>query len=197
MSEQNYSIERDLKEAQAMAAALVPYVYEDELYGRVGMNMPSLTVGAILLRLRRLRAIQSRLTPTQLDILQNIESQVHSVSQEWSGHYQKKLVREAEARLRDVMTYVRESKESPRTAANAYLPEALRRTMIEEIMDGLSVSEREGLQSKARQVDGELRRYLDDSDFVWSSELQPAYPADTFWWLYKRPHQAGGKEDAR
>ncbi|MBZ0288907.1 MAG: hypothetical protein K8I30_14920, partial [Anaerolineae bacterium] len=153
MSEQNYSIERDLKEAQAMASALVPYVYEDELYGRVGMNMPSLTVGAILLRLRRLRALQGQLSPAQLDILQNIEAQVHSVSQEWSGHYQKKLVREAEARLRDIMTYAREAKESPRTAANAYMPEALRRTMIEEIVDAMSISEREGLLSKVHQVD--------------------------------------------
>ena len=50
MAEQKFSIERDVKEAQAMAAALVPYVYEDELYGRIGMNMPSLTIGALLMR---------------------------------------------------------------------------------------------------------------------------------------------------
>lgn len=197
MSEQNYSIERDLKEAQAMASALVPYVYEDELYGRVGMNLPSLTIGAILLRLHRLRALQSKLSPEQMDILQNIESQVHSVSQEWGGHFQKKLVREADTRLRDLMTYTREAKESPRTAANAYMPEALRRTMIADILEAMTASERDGLQSKTRQLDGELRRYLEDSDFVWSKELEPVYPAETYWWLYKRPRQPSGKEDAR
>jgi hypothetical protein len=197
MSEQNYSIERDLKEAQAMASALVPYVYEDALYGRVGMNLPSLTIGAILLRLHRLRALQSKLSPAQLDILQNIEAQVHSVSQEWGGHFQKKLVREADARLRDLMTYVREAKESPRTAANAYMPEALRRTMIADILDAMSASERDGLQAKTRQVDSELRRYLEDSAFVWSKELEAVYPPETYWWLYKRPRQPSGKEDVR
>ena len=48
---------------QAVWQELVPYVYEDELYGRVGMNMPSLTLGVVLLRLHRLRA-RANLSPS-------------------------------------------------------------------------------------------------------------------------------------
>src|SRR5687767_3335194 len=137
MTEQNYSIDRDLNELQAMAAALIPYIYEDELYGRVGMNMPSLTVGAVLLRLHRLKALASQLAPAQHTVLDQAATQVEAVKKEWGSHFEKKLMREAEARLRDLMTYMREAKEEPRIAANAYLPEALRRTMVQEILDAL------------------------------------------------------------
>lgn len=195
MTELNYSIERDLKELEAMAAALVPYVYEDELYGRVGMNMPSLTVGAILLRLHRLRALENQLTPTQRAILDQAEAQVEAAKRDWDSHFQKKLAREAEARLRDIMTYIRESKESPQIAANAYLPEALRRTMIAEIMNALS--DKGDLVGRALLVDSELKNYLQDSDFIWAKSLQPVYPAERYWWLYKRPQPPNRKQDAR
>ena len=195
MTELNYSIERDLKELEAMAAALVPYVYEDELYGRVGMNMPSLTVGAILLRLHRLRALENQLTPAQRAILDRAEAQVKSAQKEWDSHFQKKLVREAEARLRDIMTYIRETKESPQIAANAYLPEALRRTMIAEIMNALP--DKGDLVGRALLVDSELKNYLQDSDFIWAKSLQPVYPAERYWWLYKRPQPPNRKQDAR
>ena len=195
MTEQNYSIERDLKELQAMAAALVPYVYEDELYGRVGMNMPSLTVGAVLMRLNRLRKLASQLTPDQRTALDQAEAQVSEVRKEWGSHFEKKLLREGEARLRDIMTYAREAKESLRTVANAYLPEALRRTMIQEIMEALPNDSE--LVSTARQTDSTLKNYLEDADFIWAAALKPIYPADKYWWLYKRPRKPDSKTDAR
>jgi hypothetical protein len=194
MTEQNYLIERDLKELQAMAAALVPYIYEDELYGRVGMNMPSLTVGAVLMRLHRLKALANQMSPAQRTILDQAAAQVDAVKKEWGGHFEKKLLREAEARLRDLLTYTREAKEAPRTAANAYLPEALRRTMIQDILDVLSNNNDVG--SRARQTDSALKSYLEDSDFIWSAALQPVYPADKYWWLYKRPRKLDNKVDA-
>jgi hypothetical protein len=195
MTEQNYSIDRDLKELQAMAAALVPYIYEDELYGRVGMNMPSLTVGAVLLRLHRLRALASQLSAAQHTTLDQASAQVDAVKKEWSSHFEKKLLREAEVRLRDLMTYTREAKEAPRTAVNAYLPEALRRTMIQDILDVLPNAS--DLTSRARQADSALKNYLEESDFIWSAALQPVYSADKYWWLYKRPRKPDSKADTR
>jgi DNA-directed RNA polymerase beta' subunit len=195
MTEQNYSIERDLKELQAMAAALIPYIYEDELYGRVGMNLPSLTVGAVLMRLNRLKALANQLSPDQRTILDQAEAQVEDVKKEWGSHFEKKLVREAEARLRDIMTFTREAKESLRTIANAYLPEALRRTMVQEILDVLPNNSE--LVSKTRQTDSVLKNYLEDADFIWAAALKPIYPADKYWWLYKQPRKPDSKADAR
>lgn len=197
MAEQKFSIERDLKEAQAMAAALVPYVYEDELYGRIGMNMPSLTIGALLMRLHRLRALASRLTPEQLSTLEQAEAQTQSARREWTSHFEKKLTREAEARMRDILTYLREAKESPRSGDNGYLLEAVRRTIVQELLNAMPEDVRRAELAKAAEVDSGLRRSLYDSDFIWTKDLEPVYPSSTYWWLYKRPHQPNGKADAR
>ena len=193
MSEQNFSIERDLKELQTMAAALVPYVYEDELYGRVGMNVPSLTIGAVLLRLRRLRALASRLTPEQLTILEQAEAQTESVQREWTSHFEKKMVREVEGRLRDILTYLREAKDSASMGDSGYLLEAVRRTIVQELLNAMPEATRRSELAKVAEVDSGLRRSLYDSDFIWKKELEPVYPKETYWWLYKRPHQPSGK----
>ena len=61
MGETNYDRSKDLNEARKMADSLEPYVLGDQVYGSVGGgfftggNMPSLTIGALLMRVRRLR----------------------------------------------------------------------------------------------------------------------------------------------
>lgn len=130
MTEHTYSIDLDLKEVTAMVDAFVPYVYEDELYGRVSMNLPRMTPGAVLLRLRRLNALRDRMSAAQTGVLEASERQFEQASTEWGVAYGKKLAQEAESRLRDIQIYVTECRDDPRLAANAYLPEALRRTMI-------------------------------------------------------------------
>jgi hypothetical protein len=188
MSEQSYSVDKDLEEAQAMTAALVPYVYEDELYGRVGVSVPSLTPGALLMRLRRLQALRGHLNDTQAATLDQLERQVEAVRQEWSTHYQKKLTREVESRLRDIQAFIRECREDPRSCAGGYSLEALRRTIIQEALSVIPDSEIQsaGLSAKVKAVDGELRRYTEPSDFIWSETLKPIYPSDIYWWLYSR-----------
>lgn len=189
MSEQTYSIERDLKEAQAMAEQLVPYVYENELYGRLGGNMPSLTLGALLMRLRRLRAQRGRMSDAQAARLEQIEAQHQAAKNEWQTHYEKKLLREVKARLRDMGAYFDECEHDPRLCASAYLPEALRRTMIEEIIGVIDEGElhRSGLLDDLKKADTKLRRYVRPSEFIWAEALRPIYPLEKFWWLYQRP----------
>ncbi len=187
MSEQNYSIDRDLREVREMIDAFVPYIYEDELYGRSSMSGPSLTPGAILLRLNRLRALHGEMSSSQAAAFDDLQGRFTSISKEWNSHYTKKLVREAEARLRDVQTYLSECKDDVKLCANAYLPEALRRTMIEAILAELPESERESLSAKVKSADSGLRRYVESSEFIWGSALRSVYPESTYWWLYNRP----------
>ncbi len=195
MSEQNYSIDKDLNEAQTMAAALVPYIYEDELYGHVGSNIPSLTPGAVLMRVRRLRALRDQLNATQAETFKQIEQRVEAVKDEWGVHYQKKLAREVDARLRDIHTYIRECQEDPRSSANAYMVEALRRTLIQEALSDMGEAElhSSGLATKVKAADSQLRRYVEPSDFIWDAQLQPIYPKETYWWLYTRAHRPDKK----
>jgi hypothetical protein len=197
MAEQNYSIERDLKEAQVMVEALVPYVYQDELYTLLGGNMPSLTLGAVLMRLHRLRVLHNRMTSAQAEQFQNIEAKHQAVRDEWQTHYNKKLAREADSRLNNLSAYFKECEDDPATCANAYMPEALRRTIIQEVMSELPASEAEqsGLRDKCHKSDARMRRYVQPSSFVWDAMLKPVYDEKTYWWLYNRPPQPDENED--
>jgi hypothetical protein len=189
MAEQKYSFESDLKEAEAMAAALTPYVYGEDLYGRMGGNSPMLTLGALLLRIRRLNALQDKMTTAQRMRLQKVVDQHDSVAREWHTHYEAKLLREANSRLDDLQTYLKECNEDLRACAGAYMPEALRRTMVQEIADTLADMNGTNVEllNKMKRIDTLLRRFLEPSDFVWDKNLQLVYPPDMYWWLYNRP----------
>ena len=79
--------------------------------------------------------------------------------------------------------------QNPRDCDAAYPVEALRRTIVQEIllaMDEFSYDKRE-MQALALQNDMALRRLLRASAFIWSPILESVYPQETFWWLYQRP----------
>ena len=190
MAELNYSIDLDLKEAKAMVDTLVPYIYENDLYGKINLDSARLTPGSILLRLRRLAAMRDRMNPSQAAQFEKINTKNEAVRSEWGVAYGKKMLREAEARLRDLQTYLSECKDDPKLCANAYNPEALRRTLVAEILAALppDVDSTE-VKNTVKSVDSGLRRYLREAPFVWDAALQSVYPPETYWWLYSRPPQ--------
>jgi hypothetical protein len=198
MAEATYNIDRDLDEAKAIAEHLVPYVYEDQLYGSIsGMfgsgNAPSLTIGALLLRLHRLHALESQLNADQKAKLSAIDAQNESARREWTIHYNDKLVQEGNSRLKMIERYFSDCDDDPRTCANNYIPEASRRTIVEDIANALQSSgaPNADLVNAAHRIDARLRRYAQPSDFVWAAALQAAYPKDEYWWLYARPPKVG------
>mgnify|MGYP001279756330 CR=1 FL=1 len=197
MPEQTYSIDEDLKEARAMAQSLEDYVRGSELYGRAGggffsfSRMASLTVGALLMRLRRLRAFWEQLTPEQREILQAAENQHEQTRREWRRHYDEKMVREAHSRLDAMQHFFEECRDDPKLCARVYLPEALRRTIVQELWHAIDEAgiPNNDLAAKMRRVDASLRRYTQSDDFLWDAQLQEVYPRDIYWWLYARPPQ--------
>jgi hypothetical protein len=196
LSEQSYSLEQDLKEAQAMVDTLDTYVRGSELYGRVGGGgffsggrMPSLTVGALLMRLRRLNVFKNGMSPSQQHLLEEIESRHQAVAREWQMHYNEKMVREAHSRLDAMSRFFDECNDNPRACAGNYGPEALRRTIAQEIARATegTVVDTDGLDKKLRRVDSKLRQFAQPAEFLWDPALQPAYPRETYWWLWSKP----------
>lgn len=196
MSELYYSIERDLREACAMADALADYVRNDQLYGTVrgGLfgsgSMPSLTPGALAMRLRRLQAVRLRLDDRQQEQLETARARQESVMSEWRMHYEKKLLHELGSRLDAMRTFFQECEESQRLCASAYRPEALRRTIAQEVllqMERLHIRPDQEMQRKIRDTDGRLRGFVQPTDFLWAAPLQPVYEKAVFWWLYHAP----------
>ena len=186
----NYSLARDLHELAGMGASLGAYLPGSELYMRVGAgNMPPLTVGAFLLRLRRLGHFRGRMNLSQQAALDKARAQHDARRQEWSLHYEKKLKREVASRLRAMRAFFDECAESMRGCAAAYPAEAMRRTLAQEIliaMDGLGYDKGD-LMPAVHQSDRALRRYVRVGAFIWSPKLEAVYPRHPFWWLYARP----------
>ncbi len=194
MSEAHYSVERDLTEAQALADHLVPYVYENQIYGSIGgmfgsTSMPTLTIGALLMRLRRLHALSDQLSEAQRAELAQIDATNENARKEWSVHYTEKLTQEAISRLKMMDQYFHDCVEDPRSCANNYLPEALRRTTVEEIRHALHQygTPNADVDRTTARVDGQLRRFTRPGDFIWAHALQPVYPEHQYWWLYAMP----------
>lgn len=196
MSETSYALDRDLREAEAMANGLIPYVHEDRLYGSVGSGglfgggtMPSLTIGALLMRLRRLHALEATLNDAQRAKLAQIDAKHDEARREWTLHYTEKLEQEAKSRLKAMNAFFEECEDSLRICRNNYQPETLRRTIVHDIDEVLTElgEHSEDLDRALRTVDNKLRRYTEASDFVWAKELEPAYPRDEYWWLYAMP----------
>jgi hypothetical protein len=192
--ETRYSLDRDLSEARAMAEHLESYLLGDELYGSVGgmyggdPDMPSLTVGALLLRVNRLRKLADLMSFDQRAILTEIEAE-HDGIRQWNDAYMRKAHREAGARLHSLEAFFAECEDSPAACAEDYLPEALRRTMLEEIVDALKKYNMPtiDLGRSLQEHDAQLHRFTEPSTFIWDNELKVAYPQDKYWWLYHRP----------
>src|SRR5215216_4506295 len=112
--ETRYSLDRDLSEARAMVEHLESYLLGDELYGSVGgmyggePDMPSLTVGALLLRVNRLHKLADLMSFDQRAILTEIESEHERVRGQWNDAYMRKAHREAGARLHSLEAFFAE-----------------------------------------------------------------------------------------
>ncbi len=194
MSVQTYNAERDLTEARSMAEALDGYVRDDVLYAQVGGwlgggKMPSLTIGALLLRLKRLQALRESLSPAQERQLDEIQARHDAVRREWRVHYDQKILREARSRLEAMRTFFEECDDDPRTCAPNYPPEMLRLTIAHQLAVDLAESKADatGLDGLLRMADARVRSVTEPADFQWAAPLRPAYPQDIYWWLYVRP----------
>jgi len=193
-----YALERDLDELERMTERLQDYVLGDQLYMSIGAgfirgdSMPQMTLGALLMRRRRLTALRARLDSGPADRLQAALPEHDSIQREWTLHYEKKLRQEAPARLKLMRAFFLECKQNPRDCGAAYPVEALRRTIVQEIllaMEEFGYDRRE-LQSALQGSDRALRPLLESSDFIWSPLLEEVYPRNRFWWLYGRPSSA-------
>ena len=189
-----YDLERDLSQLEEMTERLSDYLLGAALYMPVGgffraSTMPQLTLGALLLRRRRLTELRASLKREQaarLDAALRLHDQAQA---EWTLHYEKKLQQEVLSRLKVMRAFFAECSESSRDCASAYPIEALRRTIVQEVvlaMDEFGYETGE-LAASLRQTDGALRRILRAGDFIWSARLESVYPREGFWWLYGSP----------
>ena len=195
-----YSVDQDLREAEAMTKGLENYLKGDTLYASAGGgifsfgNMPTMTVGALLMRLRRLGVLRMQLNTQQREQLAELNRKHEEVRSEFPAHYEKKMLWEANSRL-DLMRQYFSDAMTPGDAVSNYPPEMLRRTIVQELlaaMDELRIQSAE-LDTKVQQIDSRLNGIATErTGFLWDAQLEPAYPQKDYWWLYRKPRAGRG-----
>ena len=190
-----YSLARDLDELERMVERLDDYLLGDALYLPIGGGLlrgpsrPQMTIGALLLRRRRLTCLRAKLKRADGFRLDAALAQHNELQREWRLHYEKQLSREIQSRLKLMTPFFQECQEDPSNCASAYPVEALRRTIAQEIL--LALDEFGYATSVAIAavfpVDQALRRILHAGDFIWAPQLEAVYPKAAFWWLFGEP----------
>jgi len=189
-----YSIDRDLKEIAKMGETLQHYVLSDMLYMSIegglfgSRDMPQITMGAFLLRLRRLNQFRDEMNGVQQATLDKAIAQHNAVRNEWTVHYEQKMEREAESRLKLLAEFFRDCRDNVKECSDAYRVEALKRTIVQELVMALDEQgyESQAVKSRVYHTDKELRGWVTDGEFIWSDKLMSVYPKERFWWLYGR-----------
>jgi hypothetical protein len=186
MATVTYDLDRDVRTAESMAARLTPYIYENELYGHMPNDLAKLTVGGLLMRLHRLKAISNQLSPHQQEAVKSVQAQFDDVERNWRVALEGKLQREFQARLTAMHQYVNEYIDNPTLFKENYYSAAEKRVILEALADEAKSLDYmvEDIKGALLSLDNKMRRYLEKGDFIWDKRLQVAYPAEKYWFLY-------------
>lgn len=181
-----YDLDGDVRAVEAMSMALVPYVYQDELYGMMPGNMPRLTVGSLLMRLNRLNQITELLSPRQQQIVADSQKRLEAARKEWHVHYIAKIRREFKARVDAIEQFLNECTDNLRGCAENFPAAMEKRVMIEQmVQEAESLDESvEDMQNRLTPLDNAIHRFAEPGTFRWDKRLEHVYPADRYWYLY-------------
>jgi hypothetical protein len=183
-----YNIKRNLNALTAMAANLTPYLYEDELFGHLGNNLPKLTVGGLLMRIHQLKALeqQDALTPHQQEELHNAILNWEAARSEWALHYEQKILRELESRMGALRWYLDDCSREPASCRANWPNECEKRTIIAHLIREAATLDilKDDLRNDLAMLDARLRGLHRRGAFLWDTVLETAYPPEEFWWLY-------------
>lgn len=181
-----YDLDHDVEVLVAMASSLTPYLYEDEMYGYLGGDMPRLTLGGLLLRLYRLSRLDDHLNADQQVQVQDAHINFDAERSKWAVHYENKLQRELLMRIKALERFLKECAEDPQPCAASYPAQSEKRTMIHHLYQ--AAEEQNVLlhdtHLRLYEVDGQLRRIFREGEFITDDRLKDIYPPGIFWWLY-------------
>ncbi|GAB4574991.1 MAG: hypothetical protein Kow0077_24290 [Anaerolineae bacterium] len=194
-----YDISRDLYILQAMVEPFEAYLISNELfwplYGNLREGMPRLTIGGYLLRRHRLTALRDLMDADQQSALDAALATLEGIKAEWTLHYFQKLEQDWHMRLHLLQEFLRDCQEIHRgDCFESWPPHAEHRTVAHHLLAEWQdhTSDLKTQKAELHRIDNGLRQHLlsgETGHFLWSAALQPAYPRETFWWLWVVPSE--------
>jgi hypothetical protein len=190
-------ITRDVALCEAMADEIDAYLRSKELFWEPnrrrpgGEGLPKLTIGGLLLAMRRLETLRERLDPDQAAALARARREYADQKQSWRLRYQNKLARDLRSRLDAWAWYLDDCERQGESAIVHYPRQAETRVKIDLLLDearevGLDVDD-----SRLRRaaLDQRLRAVFATGAFCWLEPLAAGFPRERFWYLYGAPRE--------
>jgi len=184
------SVEYDLRFYREGLGLLEKYLLSADVYWPAPASAPegeppyqSLTLGSLVLARKRLDPRTLSL-PQQSEVTR-LDLERDSLLFHWQTAVEKKAVQEIRARINQWRNFISDYREYPGAHADRLSTEARSRSMIDLLLDLLPPNELErNLKDTAVGLDAGLRSRWIPGPFIWSDEIQPAFPEHPFWYLY-------------
>lgn len=165
----------DLAALAAMTEQLEDYLLSDVDFWQLGgsSDFPRLSLGAYLLTRQRLTA-----TPNERPEIAALCQRGDATLAQWQAAAERKAAKELRTRVNLWQRYLDELQ-------GRYATEVAQRVMAALLLRQFSrlTAAPEALHLAA--LDARLQGRTTAGSFVWVPELQPAFPADDFWFLYR------------
>lgn len=180
------SKEQDLLYVRQSEFDLEKYLLSKEIYwplqGKIisGSQIPRLTLGELLLSLRRINAYP--LQPDEQEQFSILLERIRSLKEHWRTHWENKALAEFPQRFRLWQNYLRDYYQEPGDYYRSFPREVERRAILKVLSDEVVLSRQ--YKADLESVDTLLNRKFHQDSFVWNEILSSQFPARDFWFLY-------------
>ncbi len=186
---------RTLLTVEQMVAELEDYFARDELFRQLvvhtpwGDELPKMTLGGLVERLRFLERHRDELTPEERDRLDRARDAYDTFVRRHFSQVAERLRREFKSYLGSWKWYLDELRENPRKAADypAEVHNRVRLTTLLEEARRLGIELDPSLVAQLEDLDAFLRSRWEKGPFVWHGHAAEDFDPDAHWYLFGRP----------
>jgi len=186
-------LKNDLAVLEAMVDGMSNYLAGDVTWWDMGRaEMPLLTIGGHLMRRRRLGTLEYLLQDTERAALSAANKTYDEIVNSQIVRFEERALFELGSRIREWTVYLRDLAVSKRLAADterySYLADT--RIVMGELVVKLSNPPFQlsgHIPTDIAALDNRMRFRWTSGAFIWSPVWIPAYPKETYWWLYGCP----------
>ena len=172
---------------QAGISEIEPYLLSKSLFWSLGSatgSLPRLTLGGMLFALQRSR--RKNLNPEQQSTLLKYETTINDVRSRWQVAWGRKTQREFLSRLRQWGNFINELLKDMDEFAPYYPSEVRSRVFLRLLAPEMEPPD-SAYGELLNNLDDALRSVFVPGEFVWDRELEPAFPRETYWYLWGVP----------
>lgn len=167
--------DRDLAALKQMTEALPEYLLAEVAFWPLGgsSDFPKLSLGSYALTRARLAA-----SPAHAEAAAPLNQAADGVLARWASNAERKAAAELHTRVHLWGTYLGERH-------GRYATEVAHRAMLTLLLQRFPGLAANPDAQRLPALDAQLRAQSTAGPFVWDPALQPAFPPDDFWYLYR------------